>query len=685
MSAVFRQLASDLRATNDFFIRTSDPEHEAFVQAFVERMRASGDVYEDTYSGLYCTACEAFYTDDELVDGMCPIHGTPPEWVEEKNWFFRLSAYEDRLRALYDERPEFVLPRARYNEARAFIEGGLKDISLSRASIEWGVPVPWEPDQVIYVWIDALINYTSALTYARPGEDLTDRYWPARWQVLGKDILKFHAVIWPAMLMSAGYDVPQQLLIHGFLTVREAKMSKSVGNVLDPFRVIERYGLDALRFYLFRDVRFGGDGDVSYERVHDRFNLELANDLGNLLSRTVAMTGRYRDGVAPSGTVDPAIRATLERSATAFAAHVDRFELTEALEAAWESVRALNRFVEEQRAVEARQGSRRGARELDDVLYTLQDGLRVIAVMHRVVRPGCLGRDPRGRRLRRQRRELGQRRAGPPAGRRHRTARRPAVPARRRAACVIDTHTHVTSCKDDSGRGARAGPRGRRPAVHHDRLVPDARWPRRRRWPTGTPTSTPRPACTRTTPPTGRTRSATRSAAARRIRAASRSARPGSTGSATARRASDRSTAFRAQLAIARDLELPIVIHCRDATDDCFELLAAEAPPTVILHCFAATERLDEAVERGWYCSFAGNVTYGSAVDLQDAARRVPDELILLETDAPYLSPVPHRGRPNEPAYVMDTLAFVATPSRRRARGPRRPRRVERGRAFSLA
>ena len=380
VSAVFRQLASDLHATNDFFIRTSDPEHEAFVQAFVERMRASGDVYEDTYSGLYCTSCEAFYTDGDLVDGMCPIHGTPPEWVEEKNWFFRLSAYEERLRELYDDRPEFVLPRPRYNEARAFIDGGLKDISLSRASIEWGVPVPWEPDQVIYVWIDALINYTSALTYARSGEDLTDRYWPARWQLLAKDILKFHAVIWPAMLMSARYEVPQQLLIHGYLTVRDAKMSKSVGNVLDPFRVIERYGLDALRFYLFRDVRFGSDGDVSYDRVHDRFNLELANDLGNLLSRSVAMVGRYRDSAAPAGTVDAGIREVLERSASSFAAHVDRFELTEALEAAWDSVRALNRFVEERAPWKLAKDPDASA-ELDDVLYTLQDGLRVIAVM----------------------------------------------------------------------------------------------------------------------------------------------------------------------------------------------------------------------------------------------------------------------------------------------------------------
>ena len=541
-------------------------------------MRASGDVYEDTYSGLYCTACEAFYTDDDLVDGMCPIHGTPPEWVEEKNWFFRLSAYEDRLRALYDERPEFVLPRARYNEARAFIEGGLKDISLSRASIEWGVPVPWEPDQVIYVWIDALINYTSALTYARPGEDLTDRYWPARWQVLGKDILKFHAVIWPAMLMSAGYDVPQQLLIHGFLTVREAKMSKSVGNVLDPFRVIDRYGLDALRFYLFRDVRFGGDGDVSYERVHDRFNLELANDLGNLLSRTVAMTGQYRDGVAPSGTVDPAIRATLERSAAAFAAHVDRFELTEALEAAWESVRALNRFVEERAPWKLAKDPARRA-ELDDVLYTLQDGLRVIAVIIASFVPDAVRRHPRGRRLRRQRGELGQRRSGPPAGRCHRTARRPAVPARRRAACVIDTHTHVTSCKDDP---AEVLARARAAGVRRFITIGSS------------PTEMAEAAALADGHPDVYTTAGLHPHYAadwsdaigdeirsrRRTRAASRSARPGSTGSGRAhpRRTGDGIPRAAGDRTRSRPA---LVIHCRDATDDCFELLAAEAPPTV--------------------------------------------------------------------------------------------------------
>ncbi len=391
VSSVFRQLAHDVNATNDFFIRTSDAEHEAFVQRFVERMKDAGDIYESTYAGLYCTGCEAFYTDADLVDGRCPQHGTVPEHLEERNWFFRLSAYADRLLARYEAAPEFVLPRVRANEARAFIEGGLEDISLSRASIEWGVPVPWDSGQTIYVWIDALINYASALTYARPGDDLTARYWPPRWQMLGKDILKFHAVIWPAMLMSAGLALPDQLLIHGYLTVRDAKMSKSVGNVLDPFLVIDRYGLDALRYYLLRDVRFGGDGDVSYERVHARYNQELANDLGNLVSRTVAMIGRYREGVVPGGTTDSTVAAAIISAAEQFAARVDRLELTDAIDAAWQVVRDLNRFVEDRAPWTLAKETTRAV-ELDNVLYTLADGIRAVAVILASAMPDACAR-----------------------------------------------------------------------------------------------------------------------------------------------------------------------------------------------------------------------------------------------------------------------------------------------------
>ena len=208
----FRELAHDIEATNDFFIRTTDPEHEAFVQRFVERMRERGDLYESTYSGLYCTACEAFYNEDDLIDGRCPEHGTVPVFTEERNTFFRLSAYADALLERYAADPPFVLPQTRLNEVRSHVEGGLQDVSITRESVNWGVPLPWDSSQAIYVWIDALINYTSALTYARPGEDLTARLWPARWQLLGKDILRFHAVIWPAMLLSAGYELPQPAL-----------------------------------------------------------------------------------------------------------------------------------------------------------------------------------------------------------------------------------------------------------------------------------------------------------------------------------------------------------------------------------------------------------------------------------------------------------------------------------------
>ena len=267
-------------------------------------LRPRGDIFESVYAGLYCTRCESFYTEDELVDGLCPQHGIRPEFVEEKNYFFRLSAYQEPLLRLYDERPDIVLPRFRYNEARSFIERGLDDISVSRASQHWGVPVPWDTDQVVYVWVDALINYWSALAFARPGEDLRPRFWPEVRHLLAKDILKFHCVIWPALLLAAGLEVPKQLFVHGYLLMDERKMSKSLGNVIDPLDLIDVYGVDPLRFYLFRVATFGQDGSISVEGLHERYERELGNDLGNLLSRTTAMIARYREGrLRPRGRV----------------------------------------------------------------------------------------------------------------------------------------------------------------------------------------------------------------------------------------------------------------------------------------------------------------------------------------------------------------------------------------------
>ncbi len=372
----WRELPRRLNVSNDFFIRTSDEGHKRFVQDFLQRIYDNGDIYQGVYAGFYCVGCEAFKTEAELVDGKCPEHDTVPEWIEEKNYFFRLSAYQERLLELYDERRDFVLPDYRYNEARSFIAGGLQDFSISRAGQPWGVPIPWDPDQVAYVWADALVNYLSALSYA-PGEDL-EAFWPAV-HLLGKDILRFHCVYWPALLLSAGYEVPKQLFVHGWLLLDDRKISKSLGNAFDPLDLIDLYGADAVRFWCVRAVSFGQDGAASIDGVHERYERELGNDLGNLLSRTTAMIARYRAGrlVASPWDASP-VRAELDSLAADVAARLDVFDLTGALERIWEVVRALNRYVETQAPWQLAKDEAK-ASELDRTLYDLVDGLRVVA------------------------------------------------------------------------------------------------------------------------------------------------------------------------------------------------------------------------------------------------------------------------------------------------------------------
>jgi methionyl-tRNA synthetase len=375
----WQEVPRRLSATNDFFIRTTDEGHKAFVQDFLQRMYDNGDVYEDVYAGLYCVGCEAFKTADELVDGRCPEHDTEPEWIEEKNWFFRLSAYQERLLELYDSRADFVLPGFRYNEARSFIAGGLQDFSISRAGQPWGIAIPWDPDQVAYVWADALVNYLSALTYAREGEDLRERFWPESRHLLGKDIIRFHCVFWPAMLMSAGYDVPHQLYVHGYLLLDDRKISKSLGNVVDPLDLIDVYGADAVRFWAARAVSFGQDGTVSLESLHERYERELGNDLGNLLSRTTAMVDRFQSGALRArARGDSAVALLVEGLGDEVARRFDVFDLTGALETIWEVVRGLNRHVESQAPWLLAKEDKRD--ELEATLYDLVDGLRVVAV-----------------------------------------------------------------------------------------------------------------------------------------------------------------------------------------------------------------------------------------------------------------------------------------------------------------
>ncbi len=378
-AAAFQEMTARVNASNDFFIRTTDPRHAKLVQEFVQRIYDRGEIYEGVYSGLYCSRCESFYAEDELVDGLCPQHGIPPEFVEEKNYFFRLSAYQEPLLRLYDERPDIVLPRFRYNEARSFIERGLDDISVSRASQRWGVPVPWDETQIVYVWVDALINYWSALGFARPDEDLRERYWPEVRHLLAKDILKFHCVIWPALLLAAGLEVPRQLFVHGYLLLDERKMSKSLGNVIDPLDLIDVYGADPIRYYLFRVATFGQDGSISLEGLHERYERELGNDLGNLLSRTTAMIARYREGSIRFAQPSGELAGEIDRVRAEVAARLDEFDVTGALEVVWELVRRLNRHVE-QAAPWALAKDEARREELDRVLFELADGLRAAAV-----------------------------------------------------------------------------------------------------------------------------------------------------------------------------------------------------------------------------------------------------------------------------------------------------------------
>jgi methionyl-tRNA synthetase len=382
----FKALAPLIGASNDFFIRTSDPQHMAKVQQVLSRVRDNGFVYKGTFEGWYCRRCADFKGENEIDPGnRCPIHHIELTREQEENYFFRLSAFEQQLLELYAEREDFVAPRTRYNEALSFIRSGLRDVPLTRKRLTWGVPVPWDSEHVFYVWFDALLNYYTALSYAPPpagmseGDDLTACFWPASYHLIAKDILRFHAVYWPALLMAAEIALPERLFVHGYLLMDGEKMSKSLGNVLDPFAVIERFGADALRFYLLREVPFGQDGSVSTASFEQRYESELANELGNLASRTLAMVARYRDGAVTSGAPDAALVADFDDLDELVTAHLDRAELTAALEEIWQRVRRLNRYVEER--APWRLAEQADAGELDLVLRTLVECLRSVTVL----------------------------------------------------------------------------------------------------------------------------------------------------------------------------------------------------------------------------------------------------------------------------------------------------------------
>jgi len=345
----YRALWERLAISHDDFIRTTEPRHRLGVDRLIERMTARGDIYLGAYDGMYCAGCEAFYPESQIVDGKCPDYGHPVEAVREASYFFRLSNYQAPLLAWLDANPDAIRPLSRRNEVRAFIESGLKDLSISRTTIQWGVPWPNDPGHVVYVWVDALTNYLSALGYGSGDETLVSRYWPAAVHLVGKDIVRFHAVFWPAFLMSAGLPVPDCIYAHGWWLKDEAKMSKSLGNVVPPGPLLDAVGPDALRYFLLREMSFGLDGSYSDEQLLDRYNGDLANELGNVTSRVIALCDTGFAGRIPPPSTHPAADELLpvaREAHAAWRAGFDAYDFSGGLAAVWRLAAELNRFLQ---------------------------------------------------------------------------------------------------------------------------------------------------------------------------------------------------------------------------------------------------------------------------------------------------------------------------------------------------
>ncbi len=668
MTPQFEEMARALNASNDDFIRTTEDRHRASVQELWRRMDANGDIYLDSYAGWYSVRDEAYYAEDELIEGeggekLSP-QGTPVDWVEEPSYFFRLSAYQDKLLALYESQPDFVMPESRRNEVMSFVKSGLRDLSMSRTTFSWGVPVPGDDAHVMYVWVDALTNYVTATGFPDESAERYTKYWPADAHIIGKDIVRFHAIYWPAFLMSAGLPLPKRIFAHGFLNVKGEKMSKSVGNVVDPFELADAFGVDQIRYFFMREVPFGNDGSYSPESMIQRINSDLANDVGNLAQRSLSMINKNCGAQVPQpgelSAEDDALLTQVHGLRDAMRLDIDVQAIHTALAKLFAVVADANRYVDAQAPWTLRKTD---PDRMRTVLYVLAETVRHIAILLQPVTPESANRMLDQLAIPAEKRDfeaLGPDSALTPG------TELPIPQGRVPAPCgdggaggvtvLVDSHCHLDFPElhaelDDVV--ARAGDAGIGTMVtictRMDKFEGVC----------GIADQFPHIWCTVGVHP-HEAQHAKRLTAKELIRHAQE---PKCIGIGEAgldyyynrSPAEDQRTVFRTHIEAARETGLPLVVHTRDADDDMAEILETEMEKgafTGVLHCFSSSQRLARrALDIGFYISFSGILTFKNAHEVQATADFVPMDRVLVETDAPFLAPVPMRGKRNEPAY----------------------------------